>query len=161
MRKKQGQHFADIFEVLEKDPDGKRFDKVSRIRAHSDMYEMDLLLDINSDLYPVDVADKFSLALSTTLHRNNEDFPDYYDKDLATQHGKGTLLDDYDYVMHGKVFKFKDNHNTGQLKVETQTFGIKAKILGQLAARAASGTALRTTILDLRHRQLYAVNTFS
>ena len=78
MRKKQGQHFADIFEVLEKDPDGKRFDKgtgngcrpsicqcvlffivlpvaVSRIRAHSDMYEMDLLLDINSDLYPVEV----------------------------------------------------------------------------------------------------------
>ena len=69
---------------------------------------MDLLLDINSDLYPVEVsdhhasvtivssallthyctslldnlqvADKFSLALSTTLHRNNEDFPDYYDK---------------------------------------------------------------------------------
>lgn len=118
MRKKQGQHFADIFEVLEKDPDGKRFDKVSRIRAHSDMYEMDLLLDINSDLYPVEVADKFSLALSTTLNRNNEDFPDYYDKDLATKHGKGSLLDDYDYVMHGKVFKFKDNHNTGQLKVE-------------------------------------------
>lgn len=81
MRKKQGQHFADIFEVLEKDPDGKRFDKgahrkfpflsclrrilcrwavdvtaVSRIRAHSDMYEMDLLLDINADLYPVDVG---------------------------------------------------------------------------------------------------------
>ena len=27
MRKKQGQHFADIFEILEKDPDGKRFDK--------------------------------------------------------------------------------------------------------------------------------------
>ena len=26
------------------------------------------------------MADKFSLALSTTLHRNNEDFPDYYDK---------------------------------------------------------------------------------
>ena len=39
-------------------------------------------------------------------------------QDLATKHGKGTLLDDYDYVMHGKVFKFKDNHNTGQLKVE-------------------------------------------
>ncbi len=39
-------------------------------------------------------------------------------QDLATKQGKGTLLDDYDYVMHGKVFKFKDNHNTGQLKVE-------------------------------------------
>ena len=29
---------------------------VSRIRAHSDMYEMDLLLDVNSDLYPIDVS---------------------------------------------------------------------------------------------------------
>ena len=29
MRKKHGQHFADIFEILEKDPDGKRFDKGS------------------------------------------------------------------------------------------------------------------------------------
>ena len=27
MQKKQGQHFSDIFEVMEKDPDGKRFDK--------------------------------------------------------------------------------------------------------------------------------------
>ena len=33
---------------------------VSRIRAHSDMYEMDLLLDINSDLYPVEVCSKHS-----------------------------------------------------------------------------------------------------
>lgn len=27
MPRKQGQHFSDIFEVVEKDPDGKRFDK--------------------------------------------------------------------------------------------------------------------------------------
>ncbi len=37
---------------------------VSRIRAHSDMYEMDLLLDINSDLYPVDVSET---VLTSTL----------------------------------------------------------------------------------------------
>lgn len=126
MRKKQGQHFSDIFEVQEKDPDGKRFDKgtyftwvslrlyrlstsrsmcfaVSRIRAHSDMYEMDLLLDINSDLYPIDVRqssnsflsakqpfevpsyltqvqDKFTLALSTTLSKDNQDSADFFDK---------------------------------------------------------------------------------
>lgn len=34
---------------------------VSRIRAHSDMYEMDLLLDINSDLYPVEVREAVGL----------------------------------------------------------------------------------------------------
>lgn len=37
---------------------------VSRIRAHSDMYEMDLLLDINSDLYPVNVSET---VLTSTL----------------------------------------------------------------------------------------------
>ena len=43
---------------------------VSRIRAHSDMYEMDLLLDINSDLYPVEVrpcATNSSQASSISL----------------------------------------------------------------------------------------------
>ena len=29
---------------------------VSRIKAKSDLYEMDLLLDINTDLYPMDVS---------------------------------------------------------------------------------------------------------
>ena len=106
------------------------------------------------------VQDKFTLALSTTLNKDNQDSSDFYDKvgplcevrcvtacmgfrfppmrgnalrahnfgmhcqcgecmqDLATKGGKGSLLDDYDYVMHGKVFKFKDNHKAGQLKVE-------------------------------------------
>ena len=86
--------FNDIFEVLEKDPDGKQFDKgsslltlhactalmdyhfeqkitmyshdlqgnnncaylaVSRFRCHSDLFGMGLMLDINTDIYPVKV----------------------------------------------------------------------------------------------------------
>ena len=39
-------------------------------------------------------------------------------QDLATKQGKGSLLDDYDYVMHGKVFKFTDKHKEGKLRVE-------------------------------------------
>lgn len=39
-------------------------------------------------------------------------------QDLATKQGKGSLLDDYDYVMHGKVFKFNDKHKSGVLRVE-------------------------------------------
>lgn len=68
------------------------------------MYEMDLLLDINSDLYPIEVShvhshpisataqnpkpqdgltqvqDKFTLALSTTLNKDNQDSADHFDK---------------------------------------------------------------------------------
>lgn len=77
--------FEDIFEVLDKDPDGKHFDKglasssrprsvvtgkilehafvapvtplrcaVSRFKCRSDLYEMDLLIDINVDIYPME-----------------------------------------------------------------------------------------------------------
>lgn len=59
----------------------------------------------------------FQLQLQHAFHFKTRTSK-FSSQDLATKHGKGTLLDDYDYVMHGKVFKFKDNHNTGQLKVE-------------------------------------------
>lgn len=80
----------DVFEVKEKDPDGKKFDKgqlkrsvptslgsmlpytfkpecdldrnivnaaaVSRIICHSDLYEYVMTLDVNTDIYPVEVS---------------------------------------------------------------------------------------------------------
>lgn len=45
---------------------------VSRIRAHSDMYEMDLLLDINSDLYPVDVSKAVVTSSVTPLFGHHQ-----------------------------------------------------------------------------------------
>ena len=83
--------FEDVFEVLEKDPGGKKFDggewmgrdlrsggrappwyktlwhraatrriplrfAVSRFICHSDLYEMDLHVDINTDLFPLEVG---------------------------------------------------------------------------------------------------------
>lgn len=48
---------------------------VSRIRAHSDMYEMDLLLDINSDLYPVDVSKARDLHLDCTVWPSSNSAP--------------------------------------------------------------------------------------
>lgn len=32
--------------------------------------------------------------------------------------GRRTLMDNFEYVMHGKVFKFKDNSSSGQLKAD-------------------------------------------
>ena len=32
--------------------------------------------------------------------------------------GRRTLMDSFDYVMHGKVFKFNDNSASGQLKAD-------------------------------------------
>lgn len=48
--------FEDVFEILEKDPAGKRFDRVSRFKARSDTYQMDLNLDVNIEIYPLEVS---------------------------------------------------------------------------------------------------------
>lgn len=100
---KNPQILQDIYEILEVDPDGKKFDKgtsgrcmqgqqqlvarclfplpppltppppsvalaVSRIKARGDLYEMDLVLDMNVDLYPVAQGEKLSICLATTLN---------------------------------------------------------------------------------------------
>jgi DNA-directed RNA polymerase I, II, and III subunit RPABC3 len=44
-------YLEDTFQVIDIDKDGKYFEKVSRINAKSDIYEFELQLDINSDIY--------------------------------------------------------------------------------------------------------------
>ena len=41
--------------------------QVSRVDARSENYEMDLTLDVHSDLFPLDFGDKFTFALASTL----------------------------------------------------------------------------------------------
>lgn len=55
--------FEDVFEILKKDPDGKRFDRVSRFHAQSDTYQMELKLDVNVDIYPLEVRCHSALRL--------------------------------------------------------------------------------------------------
>ena len=57
--------FEDIFDVKDIDPEGKRFDRVSRLHCESESFKMDLILDINSWIYPMDLADKFRLVRET------------------------------------------------------------------------------------------------
>jgi len=35
---------------------------VSRIKGKGDLYEMDVLLDVNTDLYPMEVSTSFAVA---------------------------------------------------------------------------------------------------
>ncbi|KAI8109567.1 hypothetical protein M9434_000849 [Picochlorum sp. BPE23] len=111
----------DTFEILEVDPDGKKFDKVSRIKARSDLYEMDLILDINVDVYPVKSGEKVTVCLSPTLNKDGSPMPtgdpgqQIYDTSIGTRE---SLADKYDYVMFGKVFKYKDAMASGHVKAD-------------------------------------------
>ena len=80
--------FEDIFDVKDIDPEGKKFDRVSRLHCESESFKMDLILgwalvmymfssdtiiiiqDINSWIYPMDLADKFRLVSIVLLKSN-------------------------------------------------------------------------------------------
>jgi DNA-directed RNA polymerase I, II, and III subunit RPABC3 len=90
--------------------------KVSRIEAHSENYEMDLLLDINSEIYSIKQEEKFELALATSIQKDGTPDPSGFD-----QRGGATMLDDWEYVMHGKVFKIESD-KSANLKVYVTKF---------------------------------------
>jgi len=102
--------FEDIFEVKDIDPEGKKFDRVSRLYCTSDNYEMELWIDINVDIYPME-HQKFSLALATTLNLDGSPDEGVFDATDRT-----TLADKYEYVMYGKVFKYQEE-SSPSLKV--------------------------------------------
>ncbi len=89
---------------------------VSRFRGESENYEMNLLLDYNNEVFSVGISDKFTLALATTLDLDGtssskiSEKDQYYDPLIGTEE-KPSLLDRYDYVMHGKVYKFKTQND--------------------------------------------------
>lgn len=64
------------------------------------------------------------MALSNTLNNDGSKGSDKYDASFPGLKGKVSLMDKYDYVMFGKVFKFRDQTIGGQVRVEvTASFG--------------------------------------
>ncbi|KAG2375261.1 hypothetical protein C9374_009884 [Naegleria lovaniensis] len=106
-----------FFEIKRIDPEGKKFDKVSRLYCESED-EMELVIDINTDIFPVDYGDKLTLSLATSLEVSggagskksssgehgvssssaSKKTKDYFDPTLGTE-DRPSLMDQYDYVM--------------------------------------------------------------
>ena len=91
---------------------------VSRLYAHSKNYDMDLTLDYNVELFPLQKEQNFALALASSLARGassgvNADGSAEDERDVWRPDGKGSrgLEDDYDYVMYGKVRIFSRSFN--------------------------------------------------
>lgn len=65
---------------------------MSRLFCESESFKMDLILDVNTQLYPVSLGDKFRLLLTTTLKEDG--MPD--DGDFLTT-GKESVCVQYTY----------------------------------------------------------------
>ncbi|KAK6173534.1 hypothetical protein SNE40_016965 [Patella caerulea] len=94
--------FEDIFDVKDIDPDGKKFDRVSRLFCESESFKMDLILDVNSQMYPVELGDKFRLVVATTLREDGAP-----DDEYNPANTEPSRADQFEYVMYGKVYRIE------------------------------------------------------
>jgi len=103
--------FDDLFTIIDIDREGKKFDRVSRLNARSANFDMHLSLDFNVEIYPLRAEEKFTMALATSLSRSGAaGDKDEGDQAVWRPDGKGRrgLEEDYEYVMHGKIYKFDE-----------------------------------------------------
>lgn len=95
--------FEDIFDVKDIDPEGKEFDRVSRLHCESESFKMDLILDVNTHAYPVDLGDKFRMVIATSLREDGA--PD--DGEFDPMDTAPSRADSFEYVMYGKTYRIE------------------------------------------------------
>ncbi|KAH0624201.1 hypothetical protein JD844_007730 [Phrynosoma platyrhinos] len=86
--------FEDIFDVKDIDPEGKKFDRVSRLHCESESFKMDLILDVNVQIYPVDLDG----TLDDGEYNPTDDRP--------------SRADQFEYVMYGKVYRIEGDETS-------------------------------------------------
>lgn len=96
---------------------------VSRIFATGEHYDMEMLLDINTDIFPVSEGEKLTVALASSLDPQvilwvvlvflPIQVPDggYYDSRFESNR----LVNKYDYIMYGKVYRYEEEKANSRL----------------------------------------------
>lgn len=121
--------------------DNSKFERVSRIEAKSLSMESEIILDINTDIYPMNTGHQFILALASQLGN-----PSYASESLLTHNLVGkhtrTLMDAFEYVMYGKIFRLEEKKP--DRRIVYATFG------GLLFSLTCSKSAASELELDSR-----------
>lgn len=95
--------YEDNFIVDDLNPEGKSskaFKNVGRIVASGTTYDVNAIVDVQTELFPIKIKDRLTIAIAKSIDLSGKAEDGVYD-----QSGKPSLLDKFDYAMHGKVFK--------------------------------------------------------
>jgi DNA-directed RNA polymerases I, II, and III subunit RPABC3 len=110
------QLFEDTFTVTS--VNSQKYDRVSRISCTSTDNLTTFTLDVNSELYPCAVGESLSLALASTLSLDGKDEDASGTGRTSWREvgmGENTLANEYDYVCHGKVYRFEEGSTAGNM----------------------------------------------
>ena len=83
------------------------FFSVSRLHCESESFKMDLILDVNTQIYPVDYGEKFRLVLANTLKEDGT--PD--DGEYNPSDSGPSRADQFEYAMYGKVYRIEGDES--------------------------------------------------
>ncbi|KAK7538121.1 uncharacterized protein J3D65DRAFT_621031 [Phyllosticta citribraziliensis] len=98
------QLYEDTFHVTGQDK--AKYDRVSRLTGSSSDSQTTMTLDINHELFPVETGETLQMLLASTLNLDGtKEEKGWRELDTSTE---TTLADMYDYVMHGKVYRFEE-----------------------------------------------------
>lgn len=96
--------FEELFTVSS--VNSAKYDRVSRIEAQSIDEACDVVLDVNTELYPIAVGDKLTFDLASTLNLDGSKDDSKGWRDVGM--GELTLANEFDYVCHGKIYRFEE-----------------------------------------------------
>ena len=119
--------FQERFRVEAVNPDGKMYQRLSRIVCQS-ASGVSVVCDINSDIYPIETGQVLSIALARTINLDGSEDTNQYDHGVYHQ---PTLMDAFEYVMHGLVFECNsDVKDATKLRALISFGGLLMKIEG-------------------------------
>ena len=101
------QLFEDHFTLTKVDQ--SKYDRVARISGTSNDAQTIMTLDINTELFPCNTGDTLHCVLATTLNTDGSKDESRGWRDVAKADPPvASLADSFDYVCHGKIYKFED-----------------------------------------------------
>ena len=86
--------FEDTIKANSVDREGKMFQRVSRIEGSSQLYEVQITLDVHSELYPIESGQYHSLLLASSLSLDGSENKGNYN---IHESQANTLLSKYSY----------------------------------------------------------------
>ena len=98
------QLFLDTFTLTDINSD--KYDRVSRLTAHNENGDTELTLDVNTELYPCSINERLQVMLVSTLSLDGTRGDGKGWREVGR--GEQTLADSWDYVCHGKVYRFEE-----------------------------------------------------
>ncbi len=115
--------FEETLNIESIDKDLKVFDKVQRCEGLTQDTNYYIAMDINSEIYPMKVGASYKLLLAKSIYESKPTTK-HFDYELFAN-TKNTLMDNFDYVMCGKVFQFsQDKKKNDNSDIDTLSISI-------------------------------------